>query len=158
MHFFGSKHEMFVSAMQLPIDPSRFITELSQPGIDGLGDRVVRRFIGVWDSPEGRHLVGLFRSVVSHDTAATLMREFFTHAILGRVARSFDVDQPRRRASLVASQLFGLAFVRYVLKLEPISSASAEDLAAWVGPTVQRYFTTDLRALGVPSGRARARS
>jgi AcrR family transcriptional regulator len=141
LHFFGSKHDLFVAAMSLPLDPSRFIDQVTAPGLAGMGERVVGTFIAVWDSPEGRHLVGLLRSVVGHEGAAAMMREFFTHAVLGRLAATLEMDDPRRRATLVASQLFGLAFARYVLRLEPLASASPDDLARWVGPTVQRYLT-----------------
>ena len=34
--------------------------------------------------------------------------------------------------------------VRYVLKLEPLASASRESLVAAIGPTVQRYLTGDV--------------
>ncbi len=157
LHFFGSKHDLFVAAMELPFDPSKFIPEIVAPGVDGLGERLVRRFIGVWDSREGRHLVGLIRSVVSHEGAAKMMREFFTHAVLGKIVSSLDISDPERRASLVASQLFGLAVVRYVMKLEPIASATPDELATWVGPNLQRYFTADLGTLAPPVVRGSGR-
>lgn len=69
-----------------------------------------------------------------------MMREFFTHAILEGIAASLRIDEPRRRASLVASQLFGLALVRYIVKIEPVASAKPEELARWVGPNIQRYL------------------
>jgi AcrR family transcriptional regulator len=147
LHFFGSKRSLFLAAMELPFDPSKLIPELVAPGIEGLGERLVHRFIGVWDSREGRHLLGLIRSVVGHEEAARMMREFFTHTVLGKIVTSLDVSEPERRGSLVASQLFGLAMIRYVLKLEPVASASADELAQWVGPTLQRYFTADLSGL-----------
>jgi len=31
--------------------------------------------------------------------------------------------------------------VRYLLRVEPLASADAETLVAWVGPTLQRYLT-----------------
>src|SRR5205807_5853668 len=52
-----------LAAMGMPIDPAQLIPALLAPGIERLGERLVRTFIGVWDSPEGRHLVGLLRSV-----------------------------------------------------------------------------------------------
>jgi len=43
---------------------------------------------------------------------------------------------PRQyRASLVASQIIGLGFTRYVLRLGPVTSASAAELVAAIGPT-----------------------
>lgn len=146
MHYFGSKHEMFIAAIDLPIDPTRLIRELTAPGIDGLGERMIRRFVTVWDAPEGRPLVGLMRSVVTQEDAAVMMREFITHAVLEQVVASLGIDLPRRRASLVASQLFGLALVRYVVKIEPVASATPEALGRWMGPNVQRYLTGDLGA------------
>jgi AcrR family transcriptional regulator len=144
-HFYGSKRDLFVAAMGLPVDPAKIIPALLAPGPSGLGERLVRTFIGVWDSPEGRHLVGLLRSVVGNQDASAMMRDYFAHEIVGTLVASLDMDEPRRRASLVASQLFGLALVRYVVKLQPIVSASPDDLARWVGPNVQRYFAGPLR-------------
>lgn len=145
-HFYGSKHDLFVAAMGLPIDPTQLIPGLLAPGIDGLGERLVRTFVGVWDSPEGRHLVGLLRSLVGDREATAMMREFFAHEIVGKLLSSLQMDEPRRRAGLVASQLFGLALIRYVLRLEPLASASPDDLGAWVGPTLQRYLAARLEA------------
>jgi hypothetical protein len=31
--------------------------------------------------------------------------------------------------------------LRYVVKVEPLASAPTADVAAWIGPTLQRYFT-----------------
>ena len=145
-HFYGSKHDLFVAAMGLPIDPAKVIPALLAPGIDGIGARLVATFIGVWDSREGRHLVALLHSLVGNREATTMMRQFFAHEIVGQLVAATRIDQPRRRASLVASQLFGLALVRYVLQLEPLASASVEDVARWVGPNVQRYFAERLDA------------
>jgi hypothetical protein len=130
--------------MGLPVDPARLIPALLAPGVEGLGERVVRAFIAVWDSPEGRHLLGLLRSVFARPEASAMMREFFAHEIVGGLVASLDIDEPRRRASLVASQLFGLALVRYVVKLQPVVSASPEELARWAGPNIQRYLTAPL--------------
>ena len=56
-------------------------------------------------------------------------------------AEALELDHPRLRASLAASQLIGVAMLRYVVKVEPLASAPAADVAAWVGPSLQRYFT-----------------
>ena len=124
---------------------------LLAPGLDGLGERLARFFLQVWDSPEGTPLLGLVRSVVNNETAASLLRDFITREVLARLAEALDLDQPRLRASLAASQLIGLAMLRYVIKLEPLASAPAAELAALVGPTLQRYLT-DPAALEVDPG------
>ena len=141
MHYFGSKAGIFRAALEFPIDPAEVVPRLLEPGLDGLGERMVRFFLAVWDSPDGRPLLGVIRSAVVSEQAAQLLREFVTREVLGRIAAVLQVDQPRLRAGLAGSQLIGLAILRYVVKIEPVASASPDEIAAWVGPTLQRYLT-----------------
>ena len=89
-------------------------------------------------------MIGLIRASATHDEAARLAREFFSREVIGRVAESLDMPQPRLRAALVGSQLMGLAMARFVIKLEPIASADPELLIACYAPTIQRYLTGPL--------------
>lgn len=140
-HYFGSKEGVFKAAVEFPIDPAEFIPRLLEPGIDGLGERLVLFFLETWDSPAGEALLGLIRSVVGSEMAAQLMREFVEREVLGRLAGAIKADQPKLRAGLVATQLVGLAMLRYVIKLKTVHSASRKELARWIGPNVQRYLT-----------------
>jgi AcrR family transcriptional regulator len=140
-HYFGSKEGVFLAAVEFPVDPAEFVPRLLAPGIDGLGERLVIFFLETWDSPSGASLLGLIRSVVSSELAADLMREFVTREVLGRLAEAIKLDHPQLRAGLVATQLVGLAMLRYVIKVESLSSASRGELARWIGPTIQRYLT-----------------
>ena len=56
--------------------------------------------------------------------------------MLARIANALELDHPALRAGLVASQLVGLAMLRYVVKVEPLASASREDVVVWLGPTL----------------------
>ena len=53
-------------------------------------------------------------------------------------------DQPDRRVALVASQLLGIVVARYLVALEPLASAPADELVATYAPTLQRYLTEPL--------------
>lgn len=141
LHYFGSKEGVFRAAMDFPIDPAEFIPRLLAPGLDGVGERLTRFFLDTWDSPAGQPLLGLIRSVVGNENAAAMMREFISREVLARLAKALEVDRPQLRASLAASSLIGLAMLRYVVKLEPLASTPSEQIAKWVGPSVQRYLT-----------------
>ena len=141
LHYFGSKEGVFRAALDFPVDPGEFMPRLLAPGLDGLGERLVRFFIDTWDSPAGSPLLGLIRSVVGNENAAAMLRDFVSREVVGRLAEALERDQPQVRASLVASQLVGLAMLRYVIKLEPLASASSAQIATWVGPAIQRYLT-----------------
>jgi AcrR family transcriptional regulator len=141
LHYFGSKEGVFLAAVEFPIDPAVMIPPLLAPGLDGLGTRLAGFFLETWDSPLGSPLLGLIRSVVGSERAAEVLRDFVSREVLGRLAEALELDQPQLRASLAASQLVGLAMLRYVVKLEPLASARPEDVAAWLGPSIQRYLT-----------------
>src|SRR5205807_6773925 len=134
MHYFGSKEAVFLAAVEFPIDPAEFIPKLLAPGLPGLGPRLVHFFITTWDSPAGSPLLGILRSAVGNERAAGLLRDFVSREVLARLPEALELDQPELRASLAASQLLGLAILRYVVKVEPLASARPEEIAAWVGP------------------------
>jgi AcrR family transcriptional regulator len=157
LHYFGSKDGVFRAAVDFPLDPAEFLPQLLAPGLDGLGERLVQFFVETWDSPAGRPLLALIRSVVASADAAALLREFVTREVLARLATALEVDQPQLRSSLAASALIGMAMMRYVVELEPIAGASAGDLAAWLGPTVQRYLTDPDLTAGRRASRRRKR-
>ncbi len=164
MHYFGSKDGVFRAAMDFPIDPAEFIPKLLAPGLDGLGERLARFFLETWDSPAGSPLVGLIRSAVASDRAASMLREFVSREVMGRLAEAVDLDRPQLRASLAASQLIGLAMLRYVIKLEPLASAPPRQVAVLVAPAIQRYLTDPSATAGrrrpaeTPSGLRRGRA
>ncbi|HEY0637019.1 MAG TPA: TetR family transcriptional regulator [Pseudonocardiaceae bacterium] len=143
-HWFGGKEALFAAAMRIPVDPTALVDELLGPGPDGLGERIVRRFLGVWDATSGGALIAMLRSVSSHEPAARMMREFITRVLFGRLVALLGADRPELRAALCGSQIVGLAMVRYVIRLEPLASADVDTVAAAVGPNLQRYLTGPL--------------
>jgi hypothetical protein len=44
--------------------------------------------------------------------------------------------------------MVGLMLVRYVVRLEPLASASPEDVVALIAPNVQHYLTGELKVTG----------
>ncbi|WP_018352714.1 TetR family transcriptional regulator [Longispora albida] len=143
-HYFGTKDELFLAAVQAPADPRELLPQVLAGDREQLGERLVRMFLGVWDSPAGPAAAGILRAAVSHEWSARLIREFLVSQVLRRVAAELDVPDSDRRVALVASQLMGLAMARYIIKLEPLASAEPAWIVAAVGPALQRYFTGEL--------------
>lgn len=144
-YFFGTKASLFAATMALPVNPADVLAGVLAEGLDGVGERLARAFLRIWDDPEaGRPLIALVRSAASHEEAATMLREFAGQEVLGRIASALDDPQAGLRATLVASQLVGVAMARYVLRVEPLASAGHDALARALGPTLQRYLTGEL--------------
>lgn len=140
-HFFGSKEQVFVAAMALPFDPSEMLPALIAQGTEGLGERFVRFFLSVWREPATREpFLGLLRSAMTNEQAASMLREFVRDAMLGRVASTLGIPDAHVRAEVAAAHLVGVALLRYVIKMEPLASADEEDVVALVAPAIQRYL------------------
>nr|WP_272955442.1 hypothetical protein [Pedococcus badiiscoriae] len=132
--------------MDIPADPAALIGAVVDGPRDQVGEALVRTFLGVWDSQEGRQrFQALMRAAVSHEEATRMLREFLTREVFGRVLGALAADGHRPadlelRAGLAASQMVGLAMMRYIVEFPAVVDADHDELAALVGPTIQRYL------------------
>jgi AcrR family transcriptional regulator len=144
-HYFGTKQELFVAAVRLPVNPVEQLATVLAAEPDQVGLRLVETFLSIWDhAADQSPLLALIRSAVADEQAAALLREFITEEVLGPIARRVGSPDAGLRASLAGSQLIGLAMARYIVRVEPLASTPAAEVAAIVGPTVQRYLTGDV--------------
>jgi len=143
-YFFGSKDVLFGAAMALPYSPAEIILPALADGLDGAGPRLVRRFLAVWEDQAARGpLLALIRSAATEARPGQALREFLANEIRPAIAAATGRPDGDLRAVLVGSALVGLAFERYVLRLEPLASADPETIVGWIGRTVQEYLTGD---------------
>jgi len=148
-HYFGTKNQLFIDAMQFPLDPAVLLPQVAAAGLDGFGERLMRTMLAVWDSKAGGPAAAFIRSAVSNETMARLLREFVIQRILRRMSKELPIDPAEApwRLMMVASQVAGLIMVRYIIKIEPMASAPPETVVALFAPTIQRYITDPLSAL-----------
>lgn len=145
-HYFGGKAQLFAAVMDIPADPAALISAVVEGPRDQVGEALVRTFLAVWDSEDGRQrFQALMRAAVSHEEATRMLREFLTREVFGRVLRAMAADGDRPadlelRAGLAASQMVGLAMMRYIVEFPAVVDAEHDELAALVGPTIQRYL------------------
>jgi hypothetical protein len=118
------------------------LEEVAAGGRAGLGERLVRNVLGVWDSELQPSLVAVIRTALTDPALTRSASEFLTLEVIGHVLPRDDLtaEEADRRAGLVASQILGLVVGRYVLRLPILVNRQTEDLVAEVGPTVQRYL------------------
>jgi AcrR family transcriptional regulator len=144
-HYYGTKHELFIAAVELPLDMTVVLERILAGEPDRVGERLVAMLLSVWDGQADRSpLIALVRSAVSSDEAARMLREFLVSVLFARIAERLGLPDSRLRASLAASQIIGLLIARYVVRIEPIASAPPPVVIAAVGPNLQRYLTGDL--------------
>jgi AcrR family transcriptional regulator len=142
-HHFGSKQQLFLAALEVPFDPAEEIAQVVDGPREELAARLLTRFLRVWDSPLGAGAIAVVRTAVQRDDSAALLRDLALSSALRPLMAAMDGTPEERlwRANLAASQLVGLIFTRYVVRLEPLASASHADVVRSIAPTVQRYLT-----------------
>ncbi|GAA4620777.1 TetR family transcriptional regulator [Actinoallomurus vinaceus] len=138
-HFFGAKEELFAAAMEFPVDPGVFLPQVLSGPRSELGERLTRTFLRIWsDSRLRPQFIGILRSAATTEQGAALLREFITGTILARVAEALGT--PRLNVTAAAAQMVGVVMLRYVLEVEPLASATEDELVALLAPTLQRYL------------------
>ena len=147
-HYFGTKVELFVEAIAGLHNPGRMAPA---DGHIPDGAEIVSGFLGKWEQgPEqpGQAFVALAQAASGSPEAAAGLLRFITERIWGDLPE-FDhaggsggglSGEAARRAAMVGSQLVGIAWARYVFRLEPIASATLDDVAAWYGPAIDSYL------------------
>ncbi|MFI5690751.1 TetR family transcriptional regulator [Kribbella sp. NPDC051586] len=141
-HYFDSKEELFIETMAIPVDPRQIAATIIGGPRAEIGRRIATAFLGVWESPEGQQrMKALFRSVVSSDEVARMMREGISQMIIQPVSQMLDVPDAQLRVGMVATQLVGVAIVRYLVGLEPVASIDVETLIDRVAPVLQLHLT-----------------
>lgn len=145
-HFFRNKEGVFSAAIGELLAPDILLPPVLTFGLDGLGERLVRMFLGVWESNEDTRqaLIATIRSAVSNSDAANLLRTYIISEFASRIASLIEREDAELRASLVGSQLVGLIMLRYVSNVEPLASMDPEDVVDYVAPTLTHYLTEDL--------------
>lgn len=147
-HFFGSKQQLFVAAMEVPFDLPAMVPQLLAGPRDEIGERFVRFALRLWDTPATRPvLLGVVRSATTDPVAAGMLRRLLAGGPILALADALDRPDAPLRATLAGSQLIGLVMARYVVGVEPLASASDELVVRMIGPTIQRYLMGDLATL-----------
>ncbi len=140
-HYFGAKDDLFLAALEIPVDPRTLVPSVFDEGVAAAGERLVRLFLSVWDDPHTRlPLVALVRSSLVQEGPESLLQQGMLRMVLTPLRAVLPPDEADRRVQLVVSQLAGLVVTRYLLELEPLASMPAEDLVTVVAPTLQRYL------------------
>ncbi len=145
-HYFAGKPALFAEVVGAPADPSALLGAILEGPREDLGRSLARAFLQLWDSPEGRtRFEMVFRSTASHEESASLLREFLAKEVFGRIVAavgdpSAPQERQRLRAGLAASQMVGLAVMRFILRLSWVAEASVDDIVDEVGPVLQGYL------------------
>lgn len=143
IHYFGTKQDLFAASVALPISPAAFIERVFVEGAadDSVAERLTRFFFEVWEHPDSRQaLLGQLRAAFETGQPPP-MGEFVVDALLSRIGEFLEGPDAALRMELAASNLVGIAILRYVVAIEPLASTTVDSLVAEIAPRIRGYLT-----------------
>lgn len=144
-HYYGTKRNLLAASLQAP--PAmleRIVAAWDAPAAD-IGDALVRVTMANWNDPDASSVTRTVLLTAAHDSdTLERLRDLIARQLMGPARIGADDEDSRRRASLIASQLLGMGLTRYVWRIEPLASMTDDEVAAAIGPTIQRYVDGDL--------------
>jgi AcrR family transcriptional regulator len=141
MRYFGSKEALFARATAFDLR----LPDLTAVARARIGATLVAHFLEVWEGPRSTgSLTSLLRAAASNEDAAATIRTIFGGQVVPMLLQVVPPAELPARAALVATQILGLAFARYVIKVPPLVALSRAELIRLVGPTMQRYVVGKL--------------
>jgi len=118
-----------------------------------LADGLLRAAFTLWENPEARpKLLGILKGAVNSEEGAEQMRGFLANQLFAQAGKAIGVEGmdiyqaaetfkvPAININAAAGQVWGAVLLRYIVKLEPIASATTDELIDLLRPTIQRYL------------------
>jgi AcrR family transcriptional regulator len=137
-YHFGSKRGLFGAAMELPANPPEILAAALEGPLNTLPERVIRAVAGAWEHPErGPALRTLAMAAIGNAEVSRLFREVIEREMIGRIAERLGTADASGRAAIAGSQIGGMIFLRYVLRVEPLASMPTDELVARMAPTMR---------------------
>jgi AcrR family transcriptional regulator len=145
-HFFGSKQQLFLAAVGLPVNPAEILPVVLAGGDPAtVTERLSEELTTILEQPElVQRIAAVIRAAATEPEVAGMLREFFPGQLVGTVQGLLGPGDPRVRLNLFGSQIVGLVMLREVLVIEPLASAPARAIAEAVAPTLARYLVGPL--------------
>ncbi|QUR68084.1 TetR family transcriptional regulator [Mycobacterium spongiae] len=141
-HYFGSKAELFRSAVGWPFEPDAISERIIEGDSRQIGTRLTRVFLEAWERPDSRApLLAILRGAATHEESTALVRQFFQGQMYPQLATQLAGPDSELRVDLAMAQLLGIAYLRHVLRVEPLASTPADELIARVTPAIVAHLT-----------------
>lgn len=150
-HYFTDKPTLYAATLHLPADP-RSIQNQVRAATQAQGATLVERFLAQWENGPGgpgQSFVTVAQATASSPDVARGVREYLFDRVWGNVPEKQSEEAAWRR-TMVSTILLGMAWQRYILRTEPIASASLAEIAAQFGPLLDSIRSPQIQPTQSP--------
>jgi AcrR family transcriptional regulator len=143
MRYYANKEGLFAASSAFDLHLPNF----SEADRGNAGEQIIRTFLDRWENLDGTgDLPALLRLSVTHPEGRDKMISIYTQQVKPALDLLTASKSSAHVAPLIATQLVGLAFLRYVLKLPALVELSDEVIVKQIGCAIQGYI--DWRSVG----------
>jgi hypothetical protein len=138
MRHFGTKEELFLAATP----GVRDVDQIAPGPVETLPDRLAKAWVERMESVDGTDpATALILSAPDREAATRLYNVMIDHTVREYSAVLGSTRENDIRLQLMASQLIGLTFTRYILKVGPLAELDPPELCKWLTKTLRGILT-----------------
>jgi AcrR family transcriptional regulator len=134
-YFFGTKAKLFSASVELPIEPQR-LAKLLKSSAAGSGEAMVRYYLEHLFVERREPITAMLRAGVGDPGCLPALRAMIERTLVTAAAGAMRGEDARLRAELVGAQMLGLFVSRCVVGVEPLASASVDDVVRRLAPAI----------------------
>lgn len=141
-YYFGSKEALLVACLATPMGLLERIGPTASLPLEQRGEAIVRAMCEGWADPDLALVLRTSLLIGAHEEIAMArVRAIFVDSLIPALGLDPDLPESSVRGGLISAQLLGLAFARFVYKIDQTTAISTEAIVRHVGETIQRYLT-----------------
>jgi AcrR family transcriptional regulator len=152
-HYYGSKDGLLDACTTPPPEFIESVRSIWATPKDQLGVALVENLLRSWSDKRFSPISRSVLLIAAHDVATKdKLRTIIEGSLMGPALAELEEAERSTRAGLVASQLLGLALMRYIWMVEPIASMPEAAVVLAVAPNIQRFVEGDVGIVTERSG------
>ncbi len=140
IRYFRSKDQLFSAATQIDLK----IRDITGVPPELRGETIVARILDRWEGPDaGEELPIMLRAAACHEGARDKYLDAMQRQIRPMLATICPAERLDLCLALVTTQLAGLVFTRYVIRVPAVVALDRAYLIRRIGKVVQHYLTVE---------------
>lgn len=145
-YYFGSKHALLGEVLRLRADPARILNDAIDLPLREISAHVLPRVFASWEEPDVQP--ALLIRIGADPALGRMLKEFIETELLRPMTRRLRAAgigqrESARRAGAFATQLVGVVFARYIVKVGPIVETDTDDLVELLAPSLTAMLCGD---------------
>lgn len=141
-YYFGSKKGLLGATLALAVSPADVIARAAEGDPATFPQRALHALVLLWEDPDSGAALRALVVGTTHDSVlAGLLKEMIERELIAKVAEMTGGVDARKRAAAFVAQIAGVIVARYILRLEPLCSLTADEIVRLYSPPLRVTLT-----------------